>query len=61
MVVLPLLSKPMMMILSYFLPESLVNIFVKNPPINRSIAYLKFNIFFYNLSFLPYNLSSLVA
>ena len=45
-VVLPLLSKPMMMILSYFLPESLENIFVKNPPINRSIAYVKFNLLF---------------
>ncbi len=34
MVVLPLLSRPMMMILSSFLPESLEKILVKNPPMS---------------------------
>lgn len=41
MVVFPLLSSPMMMILSYFFPDSLVNNLVKKPPIARLLGIFK--------------------
>ena len=45
MVVFPLLSRPMMIILSYFLPDSLLKIFVKKPPIPFKLSNYYYQIY----------------